>query len=209
MTEKRATEEFWRGDFGSEYTRRCSGEELIAANKIFFYRALRKPYRIEIESIIEFGANRGLNILALQKVMLGGVKLAAVEINEEALSELRKIEDLEVVAGSMLDFQSASQYDLAFVKGVLIHIAPEDLRRAYSALYNASRRYILIAEYYSPKPVEIEYRGHTARLWKRDFAGEVMDLYPDLKLVDYGFVWRRDPVAPQDDLTWFLMEKTS
>jgi spore coat polysaccharide biosynthesis protein SpsF len=53
----------------------------------------------------------------------------------------------------------------------------------------------------------INYRGHKDRLFKRDFAGELMDKYPDLKLVDYGFVWRRDNNFPQDDGTWFLLEK--
>jgi spore coat polysaccharide biosynthesis protein SpsF len=44
-------------------------------------------------------------------------------------------------------------------------------------------------------------------LFKRDFAGEMMDRYPDLKLLDYGFVYHRDPAFPDDDITWFLMEK--
>jgi len=29
-----------------------------------------------------------------------------------------------------------------------------------------------------------------------------------MQLVDYGFAYRRDPNFPQDDITWFLMEKT-
>jgi len=44
-------------------------------------------------------------------------------------------------------------------------------------------------------------------LFKRDFAGEMLDRYPALKLLDYGFVYRRDPLFPQDDMTWFLLEK--
>jgi spore coat polysaccharide biosynthesis protein SpsF len=65
----------------------------------------------------------------------------------------------------------------------------------------------LVCEYYNPSPVSIPYRGHTNKLFKRDFAGELMDRYPDLQLIDYGFVYRRDPSFPQDDVTWFLMEK--
>ncbi|MFM6157881.1 MAG: pseudaminic acid biosynthesis-associated methylase, partial [Sphaerospermopsis kisseleviana] len=67
--------------------------------------------------------------------------------------------------------------------------------------------YLLIAEYYNPSPVAIPYRGHADRLFKRDFAGEVLDQHPELRLVDYGFVYRRDPNFPQDDITWFLIEK--
>jgi hypothetical protein len=28
-----------------------------------------------------------------------------------------------------------------------------------------------------------------------------------MHLCDYGFVYHRDPLFPQDDITWFLMEK--
>jgi spore coat polysaccharide biosynthesis protein SpsF len=28
-------------------------------------------------------------------------------------------------------------------------------------------------------------------------------------LVDYGFAYHRDPAFPQDDITWFLLEKTA
>jgi spore coat polysaccharide biosynthesis protein SpsF len=55
--------------------------------------------------------------------------------------------------------------------------------------------------------VAIAYRGHSDRLFKRDFAGEIMDRHSQLRLVDYGFAYRRDPNFPQDDITWFLMEK--
>lgn len=44
-------------------------------------------------------------------------------------------------------------------------------------------------------------------MYKRDFAGELMDMYPNLQLIDYGFVYRKDPVFVQGDTTWFLMEK--
>lgn len=31
--------------------------------------------------------------------------------------------------------------------------------------------------------------------------------YPDLELIDYEFIYRHDPKFPDDDITWFLMEK--
>ncbi len=68
-------------------------------------------------------------------------------------------------------------------------------------------KYICIAEYYNPSPVEISYRGHTGKLFKRDFAGEMLDAYDDLALLDYGFAYHRDPNFAQDDITWFLLGK--
>ena len=99
------------------------------------------------------------------------------------------------------------RWDLAFTRGLLIHIHPRDLPKAYDTLHQAAAKYILICEYFSPQPRMIPYRGQDNLLWARDFAGEMLDRFDDLALLDYGFVYHRDPVAPQDDVTWFLMEK--
>ena len=40
----------------------------------------------------------------------------------------------------------------------------------------------------------------------RDFAGEMLEKYQDLKLLKYGFSYFRDDPM-QDDITWFLLEK--
>ena len=79
----------------------------------------------------------------------------------------------------------------------------------YDRMYAASNRLIAVIEYYNPSPVEIPYRGHQDRLFKRDFAGDLLDRFPDLLLVDYGFQYHRDPNFPVDDLTWFLLEKSA
>jgi spore coat polysaccharide biosynthesis protein SpsF len=65
----------------------------------------------------------------------------------------------------------------------------------------------MVCEYYNPTPVEVRYRGYDHALFKRDFAGELLDAFPQLSLVDYGFTWHRDTTAPLDDSTWFLLEK--
>ena len=52
----------------------------------------------------------------------------------------------------------------------------------------------------------VTYRGESDRLFKRDFAGELIDRY-QMKLVDYGFQYKRDKIAPQDNISWFLLEK--
>lgn len=81
------------------------------------------------------------------------------------------------------------------------------MQSVYEVLYDSSKRYICIAEYYNPTPISVSYRGHQERLFKRDFAGEMLEKYPDLQLIDYGFVYHGDANFPQDDVTWFLLEK--
>jgi pseudaminic acid biosynthesis-associated methylase len=197
-------EQFWAGGFGDDYAGRNVGADWLASTTALFSRVLARTRGVT--SVVELGANVGLNVRALA-TLLPAAKLAAVEINATAVEALRSIPGLSVVHGSLLQYEAENAFDLAFVKGVLIHVAPEELGQAYDVLYRASRRYVLIAEYYNPTPVEVPYRGHSGKLFKRDFAGEMMDRHKDLSLVDYGFVWRRDPNFPQDDLTWFLMSK--
>lgn len=198
-------EGFWAGEFGSEYIGRNDSMQLHASNLNFFTRALKQAGRIS--SAIEFGANIGMNLRAL-KLLYPGIAEYGVEINPEAAAQLRShIGQDNVYEGSIFNYQVEHQVDLSLIKGVLIHINPDMLPVVYEKLYTSSRRFVLVCEYYNPSPVAISYRGHADRLFKRDFAGEMMDIYPDLRLVDYGFTYRRDPAFPQDDITWFLMEK--
>jgi pseudaminic acid biosynthesis-associated methylase len=198
-------EQFWAGEFGSEYITRNDGEQLLASNLNFFVKALKQTG--EIKSCHEFGANIGMNLRAL-KLLYPNANLSAVEINSGASKILAEfIGKQNVYEGSIFDYPISEHFDLALIKGVLIHINPDMLDIVYQKLYEASKKYILVCEYYNPSPVAINYRGHSDRLFKRDFAGELMDKYSDLVLVDYGFVYRRDPAFPQDDITWFLMKK--
>jgi spore coat polysaccharide biosynthesis protein SpsF len=204
MTHSTPQETFWAGQFGTDYIDRNRSDEIVASNRAFFERAMRKAG--PISSCVEFGANVGMNLKAL-RLLYPDIATRGVEINPDAAGELRKlIGDDNVVEGSLFDWEGKPA-ELSFTKGVLIHINPEMLPTAYDRIYAASSRFILVAEYYSPNPVAIPYRGHEDRLFKRDFAGDMLDLFPDLSLIDYGFAYRRDPEFPQDDISWFLMQK--
>ena len=198
-------ERFWAGAFGDEYVDRNDCEQTVVANTVLFADVLRRAEAVD--SIIEFGANIGMNLHALHR-LLPHAALDGVEINRRAADRLRESGFVDVIEESILEFAPRQTYDLALIKGVLIHIDPDRLLDVYDRLYASSRRYVCLIEYYNPTPVAVKYRGHAGMLFKRDFAGEMLDRFADLRLVDYGFVYHRDRF-PQDDLTWFLMEKRS
>lgn len=205
-TRKTEQEIFWEGEFGNEYVTRNQSANLIASNTHLFAKVLARTHGIG--SVIEFGANIGNNLKALRH-LLPNAELAGIEINSLAAEQLNTWGEAEVFHESILEFEAARQWDMALIKGVLIHISPDCLPEVYDRLYRTAGRYICIVEYYNPSPVEVSYRGHVNRLFKRDFAGEMLDRFPDLRVVDYGFAWRRDPVFPLDDCSWFLLEKRS
>ncbi len=168
-------EEFWAGDFGTEYISRNKSQELLASNLNFFSKTLKQAR--QLTSCIEFGANIGMNLKAL-KLLYPKIKLSGIEINSMAAKELADlIGSQNVFCGSIFDYNEINKFDLVLIKGVLIHINPDMLSIVYQKLYNTSSRYILVCEYYNPTPVTD------------------------------GFSYRRDEAFPQDDITWFLLQK--
>lgn len=201
---KTEQEAFWAGEFGNDYIERNKNQQLIASNIMMFAKMLEKAHNVE--SLIEFGSNIGMNLYALHH-LLPHTQLSAIEINPKAASILKESGFVNVYNTSILDFILDTKRNLTFTKGVLIHINPDVLPSVYDKLYETSNKYILMCEYYDPNPVEITYRGHEGRLFKRDFAGEFMARFPDVMLVDYGFFYHNDPRHEQEDMNWFLMEK--
>ena len=205
MTRKFDTpqEEFWAGEFGDAYISRNESENLLSSNTALFAEIFSSLDKVP-SSVLELGANIGMNIKALQR-LLPSAQFTGVEINKQA-SEILSETGCEVIQSSIMSAETSKTFDLVFSKGVLIHIKPDQLVATYKKMYDWSNRFVLIVEYYSPTPVSIPYRGNNDRLFKRDFAGEFLDLFPDVVLRDYGFAHHRG-LYPQDDSNWFLLEK--
>jgi len=195
-------DDFWKENFGKEYHARQKQNEVgsVVSNTAFFANILSKTKGVK--EVIEFGAGSGQNISALNS--LGITETIAVEINEEATTH---ISNGDIFRGSVFDYDPEwGKGDLVFTKGLAIHISPEDIEKLYHKLFECSKKYILMAEYYSPNRVEIDYRGHSGKLWKANFYEEMMSLYPELELVDSGFVGPWDQF-PQDSINWWLWRK--
>ena len=198
-------EKFWCGNFGNIYINRNKNKKVIKNNFFFFKKIFSS--RFKIKSLIEFGPNIGLNIIAFKKIFKMNF-ITAVEINKKACSELKDIKKLNITNDSIINFLPKKKYDLVLVKGLLIHLNPNKLQKVYKTIYKSCKPsgYILIAEYYSPKPTMVIYRGESNKLFKRDFAGEFVSLFKKTKILKYGFSYHRDKY-PQDDLNWFLIKK--
>ncbi len=202
MRSKTEQETFWAGSFGDDYTKRnVSAPEQRSG---FFKQVL--GLAPGLQSACEFGANRGDNLAALRSVR-ESLSLTGVELNAGAAEIMARIPGVTPIVSSIQDFNTEKRFDLVFTCGVLIHINPDDLPAIYRKMVALSARYVLVNEYFNPRPVEIDYRGHSGRLFKRDFAGELLDAHKgQLRVIDYGFLWKRMEPA-WDDTTWVLMEK--
>lgn len=202
-------EGLWRGEFGDTYiTRNAITDAKLAALTANWARILACTAGMPAESFLEVGANIGLNLLAIRR--LTTADLHALEPNAKARQQM--IDDAVVPEQNILEGLATnialpdSSIDAAFTSGVLIHIHPDKLLASCREIHRVARRYVICVEYFSDKEEEILYRGHTQALFKRDFGAFYMDNFSDLRLLDYGFAWRR--ATTLDNLTWWVFEKS-
>lgn len=194
-------EALWASDFGDQYVDRnaAAGE-----GRRPFWAGLME--RLPIRSALEVGCNLGGNVRWLAD-LLGSKNVAGIDINEHALEVLRETipgVDVRLASARELPFEDRS-FDLVFTTGVLIHQPPAELPRVMDEIVRTSRRYVLCGEYRSDELEEVPYRGHEGALFRHDFGRLYRERFPDLKLLEEGFLARSDGVW--DDVTYWVFER--
>ena len=208
MTDKQI--ELWRSEFGEKYASR-DANLISEENQRRLIRDWAKILHNAISprptSALEVGCNVGRNLVALRNFVS---ELHGVEPNSKVCDEARQnpvLAEATIKEGVSQDLPYAdSSIDLVFTSGVLIHIAPDNLGKAVDEIVRVSRRYVVCIEYFSKEPAQITYRGLDGFLFKRDFGRYYLERHPNLRVLDYGFLWQLLDSA--DDCNWWLFEKT-
>ena len=111
MSFKTEQEAFWAGTFGDEYIARNQSQEYLAANLNFFSKALKQTGKPA--SIIEFGANIGMNLRAI-KLLFPSIVAAGIELNHTAAAQLSALLGADhVYNGSIFEYSSSVKYEIA------------------------------------------------------------------------------------------------
>jgi pseudaminic acid biosynthesis-associated methylase len=174
---------WWRSDFGNEYTERNAITPERVERQARLWSSILGPLLPELpRSVMEVGANVGINLAALRS-HLSGARFFAVEPNDLARGTLIDsgiVDELDAYSG--LD-DAIGTVDLIFTCGVLIHIPPDELLGFCRRIHDHAGRWIVAIEYFSKEPREVPYRGHAGKLFTRDFGSFYLDNFPDLKPV--------------------------
>ena len=198
---------FWTGRTGNQYIERNQSSDQNKKNRLDFWKNIFSKINLNKNAkIFEVGANIGLNLSAIK--LFRDDEMFAIEPNSLACEEIRKNKILDEdhllqTTADKIEFTD-NKFDLVFTCGVLIHIHPDDLLQAMKEINRVSKKYIVCVEYFSDKDEEIEYHGQSGLLFKKDFGSFYLDNFQNLKLVDYGFSWKR--VTGMDNLTWWIFE---
>ena len=203
MRQPTEQETFWAGEFGDAYTAR---NEILSEDRAPFFKEVLRATS-GVESVCELGANKGHNLIALRSIA-PSLRAAGVELNPAAFQQLSSIAGITAIHSAIQDFEPQQTFDLVFTCGVLIHLNPDSLPNIYAKMAALARKYVLINEYFNPTPTEIEYRGNSGKLFKRDFAGEFLDSTQGFEPVKWGFLWKRMEKA-WDNSNWTLLSRTA
>lgn len=199
----------WKGEFGDRYTERNVLSADAVRGRVRAWSRIVEAMRGDLpKSALEVGTNAGLNLKALSTIL--DLDVWGVEPNASARAKVIDqglLPAEQLIEGFGHDIPLADgAVELAFTAGVLIHVDPSLLERTVKEVHRVSSKYVLAIEYFAPRQEMIPYRGENDLMFRNDYGSVYLDLFPGLKLVDYGFFWRRDTVM--DDSTWWLFRKT-
>lgn len=192
-------ERLWAGDFGTEYLARNPASD---KGRLPFWRSLLDRY--SVREVLEVGCNLGANLRPI-RLLRPKARVTGIDINRTALATLRAETPGVALARSAarrLPFSDRA-FDLVFASGVLIHQPPEVLPAVMAEMVRCSRCYVLCAEYFADTWTEVPYRGQSRALFKGDFGGEFLRLFPSLELLDRGFLSREEGWG---DVTFWMMK---
>jgi spore coat polysaccharide biosynthesis protein SpsF len=168
------TTEFWAGTFGDEYGRR---NRVVWEHRIPFWRRILEITRAK--TFCEAGVNAGWNFQAIRRID-PEASMSGVDVNQSAIESAQEFgfDVMKAPASDVATLFGPSACDMSLTSGVLIHVAPDDLKATMQALIDVSSKWVLAVEYAADEEVAITYREHKGRLWKRPFG----KLYEDLGL---------------------------
>ena len=208
--------EFWKGNFGKEYTERNNmsleewnqyyidrfGSTKLQLNEAFIGN-LSKTIKI-----LEVGCNMGLQLMGLQEQ--GFNNLYGIELQWDAITKAKgNLTNVNIIQGSGFDLPFKDNYfDLVVTNGVLIHIAPEDLKKFMSEMVRCTSKYIWGFEYYAETTTEIKYRNNSGYLWKSDYCNTFLSYFKHLELVKKEILpYKSEAEKGNNDCMYLLKKK--
>jgi pseudaminic acid biosynthesis-associated methylase len=199
---------FWKNSYATDYINKNSDFD-IPTGIDAWNNMLSKVDKNKLNNgLLECGCNIGKNLDFLTHI-IPEVPKSIIEISEPAYNYVVEKFNLESHFNGAIEdskFES-NKFDLVFSMGVLIHINPDNLKDVMQKMYDYSKSYILIGEYFNRTPVMINYNGEDNKLFKRDFGKLFIESF-NVDLVDYGFLWGHlYDKSGFDDITWWLFKK--
>lgn len=200
LAEAKRLENLWAGSFGDAYVKRNAD---AGDGRDLFWSGILERY--PLRNALEVGCNVGANLHWIAR-HLGPKQTYGVDVNEGALEILHgRLPGVNAISSPARDLPFRDRwFDMAFTCGVLIHQPESTLPLVMSEIVRVSRRYVLAVEYHAAEITEVPYRRRRGVLFKRDYRRRYQELFPELELVEEGFLGRDQG---WDNATWCLFSR--
>ena len=193
----------WMGEFGNAYTKRNIPTESLIKGRIEVLKQIIEP--LNPMGIIEVGCNIGINLVAIHSFLGFPNWACGVEPNERA-RRTAEIGNIKVYPDCGHDLKFVDDFaDLVFTVGVLIHCELGEAEKIVREMSRVSKKYLLFMEYFNKVDEEIEYRGETGLLWKRNWP-EHFKAWGLGKQISCGFAGKHQGF---DDVHWWVYKKNN
>ena len=194
-------ETLWAGAFGNDYVDRTVSDGDDRSD-------LWIPLMDELRpaTVVEVGCGVGRNLQSITR-RVDAKCVTGVDINAKALRLLdRRVPGVRGVNAPARELPLADRsVEFVFTMGVLVHQPDETLEKVMSEMVRVSSRHVFCGECYGDGTVALPYHGNDAALFRRDYGGLFLDLFPfELALVREG---RLSVDDGSDGLTWWLFER--
>lgn len=207
----------WMGKFGDEYTKRANPDnpnpddvfkDYFGISKVDLNKQFIGTLNKDIK-VLEVGTGTGYQLTLLKG--MGFKNLYGIEVNRYAIY-LANDKGVYIIPGEAGDIPFKNNFfDLVFTSGLLIHIAPVNIRGVLGEIYRCSKKYIWGFEYYDKEYTERIYRGKKNLLWRGDFPRMYLDFFPGLRSIKIKKIpyltippyWEKDDYLD----VMFLLEK--
>ena len=194
-------EELWAGEFGNAYVDRNA--DVHGPRRDFWHAQIE---RTGVASVLEIGCNLGGNLAWIAE-RVEPTSVYGIDVNTKALGVLHeRLPEVNAIWSPARSLPFRDRFvDLVFSMGVLIHQPDDTLPLVMAEMVRCSARYVLCGEYFAEEQTEVSYHDQSGALFKRDYGGQFQALFPELALVDQGFLGRDEG---WDDITWWLFERS-
>jgi pseudaminic acid biosynthesis-associated methylase len=161
--------------------------------------------RCPTRRFLEVGCGNGANLRALTH-LIPPKYVWGVDVNDGAIAAVHAgLPNVNAVWGLARELPFRDRYfDLVATVGLLIHIPDSTLPIVMNEIVRCSRRWVFCGEYHADEATEVEYRGQTGVLFKRDYGRIYRDLFPRLTLCEEGFLTKEQGF---DRVTYQIFER--
>ena len=136
------------------------------------------------ETILEVGCGFGRNIKFLIKEGIDPSKITGSDISQNMIDLAKEFignSKVQLITSDILNFNSREKFDFVFTHGVLMHVAPIDIKKTIKKIFLLSKKHVVFIEQNYPADNDYTFIHDYKNLIKSE-KSDIIEYRSDKKL---------------------------